>query len=144
MQPLTAPELRGVWSSVLLPVRADESIDMGRLAEVVDFLVGAGVHGIYTNGTAGEFYTPSDAEYDTIHEMVAAKCTAAGVAYQFGASHPSGQLSLDGSPGRRTACGVRGRAHAGIRPAAGRLRCVLQRCRDEPRRRGRLVPPDGQ
>lgn len=95
MQPLTAPELRGVWSSVLLPVRADESFDMGRLAEVVDFLVGAGVHGIYTNGTAGEFHTLSDAEYDTIHEMVAAKCTAAGLPYQLGASHPSGQLSLE-------------------------------------------------
>lgn len=35
--------------------------------------------GIYTNGTAGELHTLSDAEYDAVHEAVAAGCTAAGV-----------------------------------------------------------------
>ncbi|WP_028922511.1 dihydrodipicolinate synthase family protein [Pseudonocardia acaciae] len=95
MQPLTPRGLRGVWASVLLPVRADEGIDMDRLAVAVDRLVAAGVHGVYTNGTAGEFHTLSDAEYDAVHELVAAACTAAGVPFQLGASHPSGQLSLE-------------------------------------------------
>jgi dihydrodipicolinate synthase/N-acetylneuraminate lyase len=80
---------------VLLPLRADETIDMDRLASALGSLVGAGVDGIYTNGTAGEFHTLSDAECDAVHEAVAARCAAAGVPYQLGASHPSGQLSLE-------------------------------------------------
>ena len=95
MEPLTAPALRGVWATVLLPVRPDESIDEDRLAAALDHVLGAGVHGIYTNGTAGEFHTLTKAEYDRLHALVAGRCSAAGVPFQLGASHPSGQLSLD-------------------------------------------------
>jgi dihydrodipicolinate synthase/N-acetylneuraminate lyase len=93
--PLTASDLRGVWATVLLPVRDDESIDFDRLAVALDHVLASGVHGVYTNGTAGEFHTLTDAEYDRLHELVAGRCTAAGVPFQLGASHPSGQLSLD-------------------------------------------------
>jgi dihydrodipicolinate synthase/N-acetylneuraminate lyase len=95
MRPLNAANLRGVWSTVLLPVEPDESIDFGRLEGALDAVLGAGVHGVYTNGTAGEFHTLSEPEYDRLHELVAARCAAAGVPYQLGASHPSGQLGLD-------------------------------------------------
>jgi dihydrodipicolinate synthase/N-acetylneuraminate lyase len=95
VEPLTAGALRGVWATVLLPVRDDESIDFDRLAIALDHLLGSGVHGVYTNGTAGEFHTLTEAEYDRLHELVALRCTAAGVPFQLGASHPSGQLSLD-------------------------------------------------
>jgi dihydrodipicolinate synthase/N-acetylneuraminate lyase len=95
MNPLTAAGLRGVWPTVLLPIRPDESIDADRLAVALDHLLGAGVHGVYTNGTAGEFHTLGEAEYDRLHELVARRCGAAGVPFQLGASHPSGQLSLD-------------------------------------------------
>jgi dihydrodipicolinate synthase/N-acetylneuraminate lyase len=87
-------ELRGVWATVLLPLDANDDIDQGRLREVVDRLVVAGVHGIYTGGTAGEFHTLDEVEFDHLNELVAARCDAAGVAFQIGASHPSGQLSL--------------------------------------------------
>jgi dihydrodipicolinate synthase/N-acetylneuraminate lyase len=93
--PLTASDLRGVWATVLLPVRDDESIDFDRLAVALGRVLTSGVHGVYTGGTAGEFHTLTDAEYDRLHELVAGRCTAAGVPFQLGASHPSGQLSLD-------------------------------------------------
>jgi dihydrodipicolinate synthase/N-acetylneuraminate lyase len=95
VQPLTAATLRGVWATVLLPVRPDETIDEDGLATALDHLLGAGVHGVYTNGTAGEFHTLTEAEYDRLHELVARRCSAAGVPFQLGAGHPSGQLSLD-------------------------------------------------
>ncbi|OZM81455.1 dihydrodipicolinate synthase family protein [Pseudonocardia sp. MH-G8] len=95
MTRLTTPELRGVWATVLLPIRPDESIDTDRLAVALDHVLGAGVHGVYTNGTAGEFHTLTEAEYDELHELVARRCTEAGVPFQLGASHPGGQVSLD-------------------------------------------------
>ena len=95
MRPLTAGELLGVWAGVLLPIRPDESIDIDRLAVELDHLLGSGVHGIYTCGTAGEFHTLSEAEWDALQQLVADRCHAAGVAFQLGASHPSGQASLE-------------------------------------------------
>ncbi|WP_028936548.1 dihydrodipicolinate synthase family protein [Pseudonocardia spinosispora] len=95
MQPLTAPELRGVWATVLLPVAGDDSIDFDRLELVLDRVLGSRVHGVYTNGTAGEFHTLTEAEYDRLHELVTSRCSEAGMPFQLGASHPSGQLSLD-------------------------------------------------
>ncbi|GAA5137416.1 dihydrodipicolinate synthase family protein [Pseudonocardia adelaidensis] len=95
MEPLTAAALRGVWATALLPIRPDESIDVDRLAAALDHVLASGVHGVYTNGTAGEFHTLTETEYDRLHALVAERCTAAGIPFQLGASHPSGQLSLD-------------------------------------------------
>jgi dihydrodipicolinate synthase/N-acetylneuraminate lyase len=94
VHPLTAQELRGVWAGVLLPIDADESIDADRLAAELDHLLRSGVHGVYTCGTAGEFHTLSDVEWDGLQQLVADRCRAAGIPFQLGASHPSGQLSL--------------------------------------------------
>jgi dihydrodipicolinate synthase/N-acetylneuraminate lyase len=95
MQPLRAENLTGVWGAVLLPVDTDDSIDFTGLGQAVDALLGSGVHGVYTNGTAAEFFTLTGAEYDRLHELVAERATAAGVPFQLGASHPSGQLSRE-------------------------------------------------
>jgi dihydrodipicolinate synthase/N-acetylneuraminate lyase len=95
MEALTASALRGVWATVLLPLRDDESIDLDVLATALDHVLASGVQGVYTNGTAGEFHTLTEAEYDRLHALVADRCAAAGMPFQLGASHPSGQLSLD-------------------------------------------------
>ena len=95
MKPLTAPEIYGNWATLLLPINADERIDYGRLDAELDYLTRAGVDGLYTNGTAGEFYTQTEDEFDRIHERVAARCEAAGLPFQIGASHMSFQLSLN-------------------------------------------------
>ncbi|MDT0444611.1 dihydrodipicolinate synthase family protein [Streptomyces johnsoniae] len=94
MHALNSGSLAGVWSTVLLPVAPDETIDFRRLEAALEAVLGAGVHGVYTNGTAGEFHTLEESECDRLHEMVAARCTSAGLPFQLGAGHPSGQVSL--------------------------------------------------
>jgi dihydrodipicolinate synthase/N-acetylneuraminate lyase len=94
MPPLTRQTLRGTWATVLLPLADDESIDFGRLADQLAVLVNAGLSGIYTNGTAGEFHCLEEDEYDLITDVVAQACRRAAVPCQLGASHMSGQLSL--------------------------------------------------
>ncbi len=87
MQRLRATDLRGVWGAVLLPIQADDSIDFARLGDIVDRLLATGVDGLYTNGTAGEFFVQTEAEFDQIQELVAARCEEAGRPFQIGASH---------------------------------------------------------
>ena len=77
MNPLTASEIKGNWAAVMLPVNGDQSIDYGRLATQLDYLVESGINGIYTNGTAAEFHTQSEEEFDRISQMVAQRCEAA-------------------------------------------------------------------
>ena len=58
--------LRGNWATLLLPIQADNQIDFGALAEEIDILIAAGVDGIYSNGTAGEFHNQTEDEYRRI------------------------------------------------------------------------------
>lgn len=95
MKPLKAAEIYGNWATLLLPINADESIDYTRLDDELHYLTHAGVNGLYTNGTAGEFYTQTEDEFDRIHELVAARCEAAQLPFQIGASHMSFQISLE-------------------------------------------------
>jgi 4-hydroxy-tetrahydrodipicolinate synthase len=52
-------KFEGIYTPVITPYREDFSIDYERLAEVVDFLIEAGVHGIISAGTTGEYYAQS-------------------------------------------------------------------------------------
>lgn len=94
MKPLTGPELGGTWGTVLLPIEEDERIDWGRLAEDVDHLAGAGLHGLYAHGTAGEFYTLDEDEHLRVSELLARRCEADDIPFQIGASHMSAQTGL--------------------------------------------------
>jgi len=47
--------LKGIFVPMLTPLRADESVDEPSLRRLVDFLIGAGVHGLWAMGTTGEF-----------------------------------------------------------------------------------------
>ena len=49
-------KFEGIYTPVVTPYRDDASIDYERLAEIVDFLIDAGVHGIISAGTTGEYY----------------------------------------------------------------------------------------
>ena len=53
------------------------------------------VNGIYSNGTACEFYTQTEEEFDNVSTLLAEKCNAAGMSFQIGCSHMSSQLSLE-------------------------------------------------
>jgi 4-hydroxy-tetrahydrodipicolinate synthase len=59
MQPA---ELRGIFVPMLTPLDADERVDESSLRRLVDFLVGAGVHGMWAMGTTGEFAGIAEAE----------------------------------------------------------------------------------
>jgi 4-hydroxy-tetrahydrodipicolinate synthase len=92
---LYANEIVGNWGTLMLPINDDDSIDYKRLEHVLEYMTGLRLNGIYTNGTAGEFYTQSEAEYARISEMVADLCEKRGVSFQIGASHMSPQISLE-------------------------------------------------
>ncbi len=94
MKPLSSPELYGTWATVLLPLNTNERIDFTRLGEEIEILAASGVQGIYTNGTAGEFYAQSEAEFDRIHALLAERCEKARMPFQIGVSHTSAQTSL--------------------------------------------------
>ncbi len=91
---LTAGTLKGNWATLLLPIGADDSIDYGRLAEEIDYLLGVPPDGIYSNGTAGELHNQTEAEFDQVQEILADRCRRAGVLFQVGVSDPSPLISL--------------------------------------------------
>jgi 4-hydroxy-tetrahydrodipicolinate synthase len=52
-------KFEGIYTPVITPYKSDFSVDYERLAEVVEFLIEAGVHGIISAGTTGEYYAQS-------------------------------------------------------------------------------------
>lgn len=52
----------GIYTPVVTPYRDDHSLDRDRFADVVDFLIDAGVHGLIIAGTTGEYYAQSPDE----------------------------------------------------------------------------------
>src|SRR5699024_6028200 len=71
-----------------------EAIDYGQLKEELDILIEARPNGIYSNGTAGEFYTLNEKEFDKVSELLAQKCERAHIPFQIGVSHASPQIAL--------------------------------------------------
>jgi len=61
--------LAGVFPLVPFAVNADESPDYDGLAENVDFLARSGVQGLVAFGCMGEFYAPSNEEYERAVEI---------------------------------------------------------------------------
>ena len=50
-------EFEGIYTPIVTPYDAEGAVDHDALAEVVDYLVAAGVHGIISGGSTGENYT---------------------------------------------------------------------------------------
>jgi 4-hydroxy-tetrahydrodipicolinate synthase len=94
MIPLSPATLNGTWGTLLLPINADESIDFERLRGEIAALASAGVDGIYSNGTAGEFHTQTEEEFDQISGLLARESERHGVPFQIGVCHMSAQISL--------------------------------------------------
>lgn len=55
-------QFEGIYTPVVMPHRADHSIDQERFAEVIEFLIASGVHGLVIAGTTGEYYAQSAEE----------------------------------------------------------------------------------
>jgi len=85
----------GNWATLLLTTDRQGVIDYSRLSDEIDVLVAAGPNGIYCNGTAGEFYTLTETEFDEIASLLADKCSKAEIPYQIGASHTFPQITIE-------------------------------------------------
>jgi len=94
MRALRADEIKGNWATLLLPIYADDSINYRQLANEIDYLIEAAVDGIYSNGTAGEFFAQTEAEFDRINLLLAQRCEKAGMPFQIGAGHLSAHDSV--------------------------------------------------
>lgn len=58
-------------------------------------IIDSGVNGLYTNGTAGEFHTQSESEFDAVNQLVSKLCNRRDLPFQIGVSHMSAQISLE-------------------------------------------------
>ncbi|MFV0466682.1 MAG: 4-hydroxy-tetrahydrodipicolinate synthase [Lachnospiraceae bacterium] len=77
---------RGIIPPIVTPFTENGKVDFDKLREMVEFLIGNGVHGLFPMGTTGEFYAVSDEEYKEV--LMTVKEQAAGrVAIYGGASH---------------------------------------------------------
>lgn len=95
MKPLKSNAIFGNWATPLLPIEADESINYEKFADQIAYLIAAGVNGIYSNGTAGEFYNQTEEEFDQLSAILAEQCNAASMPFQIGCSHMSPKISLE-------------------------------------------------
>lgn len=95
MVPLKGDSIRGSWATLLVPVKPDQSIDYDLLSHQIDTVIAMKVSGIYSNGTASEFYAQTEEEFDKISELLANKCSKANLPFQIGCNHMSPQISLD-------------------------------------------------
>jgi 4-hydroxy-tetrahydrodipicolinate synthase len=55
-------EMNGIYTPLITPHHADGSFNLPALAENIDYLVDAGVHGVISGGSTGENYTQTTAE----------------------------------------------------------------------------------
>lgn len=86
---------RGNWATLLLPIQDDDTIDFRLLAEELDRFAEARVNGVYSNGSAGEFHTQTETEFDRISALLAEKCAPRGILFQIGSCHMSAQISRE-------------------------------------------------
>ena len=65
--------LRGVYVPLLTPFQPDGELDPPALERLVDYVLAAGVHGLFVGGTTGEFPLLSTAERQRVAEVVVAR-----------------------------------------------------------------------
>ncbi|NLX44240.1 MAG: dihydrodipicolinate synthase family protein, partial [Chloroflexi bacterium] len=63
-------EIKGIVVPLVTPFNADESVDEGALRTIVDYLIEAGVHGLFPSGSQGELYALSGDEKKRVMEVV--------------------------------------------------------------------------
>jgi len=89
IRPLTRKTLRGVWSALIVPWTARDTLDAKRFADDIRTYAGTGVSGIYTGGTTGEFYAQDDATFEEVTRIACKEAHAIGLPVQIGVSASS-------------------------------------------------------
>ncbi len=70
----TAPRFSGIYCPNVVPLDADDRIDEAELRRYVDWLIERGVHGLYPNGSTGEFTRFTALERRRIIEIIVDQC----------------------------------------------------------------------
>jgi 4-hydroxy-tetrahydrodipicolinate synthase len=68
-------QFNGIYTPIITPYHDDGTVHWDALADVVDYLLAAGVHGIISGGSTGENYTQTVAERIALAEFVQARIT---------------------------------------------------------------------
>ena len=86
--------LKGVWAAIPLPWTARGTLDAGMLRELVSLYKAAGVHGVYTTGTDGEFHVLEIAGYREMVDAFARAVTDLDMPAQVGVTwvHTAGVI----------------------------------------------------
>ena len=66
-------QFNGIYTPIVTPYRDDGTVHWDALADVVDFLLAAGVHGVISGGSTGENYTQTVAERVALAQFVLAR-----------------------------------------------------------------------
>ena len=66
-------QFNGIYTPIVTPYRDDGTVHWDALADVVDFLLAAGVHGLISGGSTGENYTQTVAERVALAQFVQAR-----------------------------------------------------------------------
>jgi dihydrodipicolinate synthase/N-acetylneuraminate lyase len=86
--------LRGVWAAIPLPWDGEMHVDSGLLYELVAAYKAAGLNGVYTTGTDGEFHVLEADEFERVVAAFARAVSDVGIAGQVGVTwlHTEGVL----------------------------------------------------
>jgi 4-hydroxy-tetrahydrodipicolinate synthase len=71
-------QLTGIYVPTLVPLDRSQRVDVESLARHIEYLLAGGVHGLWVNGTSGEFHALSDEEL-TLVVRAAVRCCAGRV-----------------------------------------------------------------
>ncbi len=86
---LTSESLRGVWALVPTPWDAKDHLDEQVLRQDVGYLCSAGLTGLYTTASSGEFFAMDDDEFFCLVSAVVDEARSAGVPVQVCCSAPN-------------------------------------------------------
>jgi 4-hydroxy-tetrahydrodipicolinate synthase len=92
---LTRENLHGVWAAIATPFDEDDRFDEGVFRENLRRLHAAGVHGIYTTDSDGEFYAIELDEFKRIVDVFADETQRLGVPTQVGVTWCNTQGMVD-------------------------------------------------
>ena len=84
MTRLTPDALKGMWAGLPVPWTAKDEIDEEALRENVRRICRAGVPGVYTHGTTGEFYAQTTEEWKRVVKATIEESRATGTPTQVG------------------------------------------------------------
>ncbi|MDX0406804.1 dihydrodipicolinate synthase family protein [Sinorhizobium medicae] len=92
---ICAKRPEGIWGAVLLPIDRRGEIEWSALHEQLSTLHESGLEGIYTNGTAGEFHSQTEQEFDRLSQLVAEFCRLVALPFQIGVSHSNARVARE-------------------------------------------------